>query len=423
MGRNRKSGPGRQRSGSPLISTCLIAKNEEEFIARSIASACELGGEVLIGDTGSTDGTVAIAKEAGARVFRVTWQDDFAAAKNAVLERARGRWIVFMDADEWFKAGDARRLRELIEASDQNVRIVGINVYQTNLQFVDRSDILDRSKTVRVFRNCKEHRYLHPIHEQIIQSLTGIVLDTDLELIHVGFAESVARGKQKSDRNLRILTQYIEGLSADAPHRRYLLMQRGREYQRLGERQQAKDQYLLAAQDLLASAIPQQTPFSAILFRYLCEVLMDLREFQTVLEVCDRFRPWVVFPQADLYFFEGAAMTELGRLEEAAQKLLIAISCSEGADHVQEYGSNHRTVLSYVGAARCLRFLGQPLSGYAVAARGLNRFPNSTDLSDEADRCLQMIAPEHRQGAMEAAQALGSGSDPVGSMPTGSDAP
>src|SRR5437867_2509435 len=87
-------------SATPLLSICMIVKNEEENLARALGSAAGLDAELVVVDTGSTDGTVEVARRAGARVLEFPWVDDFSAARNFGFESARGRWLLVLDADE-----------------------------------------------------------------------------------------------------------------------------------------------------------------------------------------------------------------------------------------------------------------------------------------------------------------------------------
>lgn len=93
------------------LSVCLIVRNEEARLGAAIDSIRTLlertpgSAELVITDTGSTDGTVALAQALGARVNHFAWCDDFAAARNACQAHARGEWIFWLDADERLKAG------------------------------------------------------------------------------------------------------------------------------------------------------------------------------------------------------------------------------------------------------------------------------------------------------------------------------
>jgi glycosyltransferase involved in cell wall biosynthesis len=82
----------------PAISATIITHNEAAHIARAIHSlAC--ADEVLVVDSGSTDATVQIASELGARVISHPWEG-FASQKNFASGEAAHDWILSLDADE-----------------------------------------------------------------------------------------------------------------------------------------------------------------------------------------------------------------------------------------------------------------------------------------------------------------------------------
>ena len=66
----------------------MIVRDEEELLPACLDSLHGVADEIVVVDTGSTDRTEEIARDAGARVFSVPWTDHFAAARNAALERA-----------------------------------------------------------------------------------------------------------------------------------------------------------------------------------------------------------------------------------------------------------------------------------------------------------------------------------------------
>lgn len=95
------------------LSVSMIVKNEEKHLPRCLASLQGLADEIVLVDTGSTDSTVAIATEFGAKVFHHVWSDDFAAARNASLARCTGDWILVVDADEAIDPVDHASIRSL----------------------------------------------------------------------------------------------------------------------------------------------------------------------------------------------------------------------------------------------------------------------------------------------------------------------
>ena len=90
------------------LSIGMIVKNEEKYLDRCLAAIKpildSIDSELIIADTGSTDSTVEIAKKYTDNVFHFEWINDFAAARNSTLDRAKGEWYMFLDADEIFKS-------------------------------------------------------------------------------------------------------------------------------------------------------------------------------------------------------------------------------------------------------------------------------------------------------------------------------
>ena len=96
------------------ISGCYIVKNEAKELESSIQSIRNQVDELVVVDTGSTDGTVELAESLGAKVWQMDWQEDFSAPRNLALAKVTGDWIVFLDADEAFTSESAGNLRRLL---------------------------------------------------------------------------------------------------------------------------------------------------------------------------------------------------------------------------------------------------------------------------------------------------------------------
>src|SRR5213592_4364106 len=84
----------------PLLTAAMIARDEERHLPDCLASLTDVVDEVVLVDTGSVDSTVEIARAHGATVLHHVWRDDFSAPRNLGLDNARGRWILYIDADE-----------------------------------------------------------------------------------------------------------------------------------------------------------------------------------------------------------------------------------------------------------------------------------------------------------------------------------
>src|SRR5215469_16372347 len=79
--------------------------------AQKALAAAGLRGEVVVADNGSTDGSIAIAQKAGARVVAVT-QRGYGSALKAGIRAARGPFIVMGDADDSYDFGEVPRFVE-----------------------------------------------------------------------------------------------------------------------------------------------------------------------------------------------------------------------------------------------------------------------------------------------------------------------
>lgn len=82
-----------------MVSSVVLTKNEEKNIKECLAGLkwCD---EVIVIDDYSEDKTVKIARSLGARIYERKLDDDFAAQRNFGLEKAKGDWVLFIDADE-----------------------------------------------------------------------------------------------------------------------------------------------------------------------------------------------------------------------------------------------------------------------------------------------------------------------------------
>ena len=81
------------------ISAIILAKNEEENIKECL-KGLKWCNELIVIDDYSEDKTAKIAKDLGAKVYRRSLNNNFAAQRNFGLSRTKGEWVFFVDADE-----------------------------------------------------------------------------------------------------------------------------------------------------------------------------------------------------------------------------------------------------------------------------------------------------------------------------------
>jgi len=81
------------------LSVIIITRNEAHDIRRCLDSV-RFADEIVVFDSGSTDGTPAIAREYTKKVFETDWPG-YGKQKNRAWQQATGEWILSLDADEW----------------------------------------------------------------------------------------------------------------------------------------------------------------------------------------------------------------------------------------------------------------------------------------------------------------------------------
>lgn len=105
---------GVHQKNDPTVALCMIVKDEEEFLDKCLKGVTPLVDEMVIVDTGSTDRTIEIAGDFGAKIYNFKWCDDYSKARNFSLKQARCDWILVMDADELISERDLPKIRELL---------------------------------------------------------------------------------------------------------------------------------------------------------------------------------------------------------------------------------------------------------------------------------------------------------------------
>lgn len=202
------------------ITACYIVKNEAENLVKSIKSLKKQVNEIVVVDTGSTDNTIVVARKLGAKVYSFPWQDDFSKARNFALSKAKGDWLVLLDADEYFTANTAGNIRQIIHQAQQADALL---IQMVNYD-VDKAEVQDYFYQLRIVRNQQGLHYEGKIHEELKlsegKSMKFLRIPPEmLEIYHTGYASSVSR--QKLERNLKLLQQAVDNGQSEADLARY----------------------------------------------------------------------------------------------------------------------------------------------------------------------------------------------------------
>ncbi len=158
-----------------MISTCIITSKIDRKLLRAINSVAGLG-EVVVVDTRGAPPEVYLTG-----YHSYLWKDDFGAARNFAIEKARGKFILSLDADEWIDRQGWKTLQ-------------GIGFTNPDRAFYTR--LIDNGEfvlhQVKIFPNRSDVRYIGRVHEQVAPSIVNAnvpIIQSGINIFHDGYAD------------------------------------------------------------------------------------------------------------------------------------------------------------------------------------------------------------------------------------------
>lgn len=219
----------------PFLSIGIIFRDNIRCLERCLSSLAPLRKavpcELVMADTGSVDGSRAVAERYADILFDFPWCDDFSAARNAVMDRCIGRWYLSIDADEWLDS-DIRELVGFIRANNKKTG-EACAVCQRNYMSADDETEYRDFIAVRMVRMSTGLRFHGAIHERFEYDDGRTLMTTPLYKTifhHDGYQNQdpeadaarrkrnmdlLVRELEKDPENVRLLKQCIESSGAD----------------------------------------------------------------------------------------------------------------------------------------------------------------------------------------------------------------
>ena len=188
------------------ISLCMIVRNEEKVLGRCLDSAKDIADEIIIVDTGSTDGTKEIARRYGAKISDQKWQDDFSLARNFSFSKATMDYCMWLDADDIIREEEAAKLIHWKADTDGSVDILMLRYVAG---FDEKSNPTLVYYRERIVKNKRGFLWQGRVHEAI--EMRGRVEYLDCEIEHHSIKTEYSR------RNLSIykaMEKKVETFSA-----------------------------------------------------------------------------------------------------------------------------------------------------------------------------------------------------------------
>lgn len=196
---------------TPLLSVGIIFKNDIRCIERCLKALQPLREavpcEVVMADTGSTDGSRKIAEKYAEILFDFPWINDFSAARNAVMDRCSGRWYISVDTDEYLQKDISELVGFLMQENGTiDFATVIVRSYSNYELTGNYSDLMG----LRMVRLSTGIRYHGAIHESfdfgeeipLAEPLNQTIFDHDG---YVEFNQNSEKGRAKLKRNVELI--------------------------------------------------------------------------------------------------------------------------------------------------------------------------------------------------------------------------
>lgn len=194
-----------------LLTISFLASRHSDDVKRCIDSlkpirkaiSCEV---IAVDTSGGDEDLREILDEYVDEVVPFTWCDDFAKARNAGLERAKGEWFLYIDDDEWFVETET-----IIYFFQSGIyrKYDGANYIVRN--FTDKAGTMWTDAWVsRMAKLQPERRFVSPVHEYLFPIPDSIVALKSM-VYHFGYAyETIEDARKHFERNSSLLKKMLE---------------------------------------------------------------------------------------------------------------------------------------------------------------------------------------------------------------------
>lgn len=323
----------------------MVTKDDEKYISNCLENIKEIVDEIVIVDVGSSDLTVDIAKKLGANVYQIQWENDYSKAKNFCLEQAKGRWVLFLQANETISKEQLKEIKILLD----NPNAEGYLLYISHP--LEKNRIFSPVQSLRLFRNRKEYRYRYRAFERIPDEILSNIRDSGIRVV-----QQYCTDLYKENYS-RILL--LEEELKEQPEDSYLQYMYGIE---LLNQQKYKES--IAYFQKSCRNVNLDYLFAPHLYKCLSWSNIALQRYTDALDVLDQGIKEFPF-YTDFFVLRGEVQKQLGQYEEAIRDLETSLKIREHLNSVvprpevdisvilEISGEIHEEVFNYQQALVC----------------------------------------------------------------------
>ena len=324
---------------TPRISVCMIAKNEEKHIEECLKRLKPYHYEIVLVDTGSTDGTVKIASRYTDKIYHFDWINDFSAARNFALTKASNDWVLSIDCDEYIESIDEKELSILMEKHSKDVGQILIRN-----RFNQGGQTSIENVRVSRFFNKKYYHFVGAIHEQAElrnagpEILTKHAYSAPITLLHVGYDGSEEEMLTKCLRNISMLEKELDAVGPDS----YIYYQLGQSCMKLKDYPKAYEWFNLG---LSMDVDPTQNYVQTMVESYgYC--MLELKKNEEALQLLNIYDVFAV--RADFVFLMGLIYMNNGMFDKAIEEFVNSTTIEQfSVEGINSYRANYNIGVIY----------------------------------------------------------------------------
>lgn len=287
------------------LSFCVITYNDEQDIEKSLLSIKDFVDEIIVVDIGSEDLTICKAEQIGAKIYQFKWNYDFSEVKNFCLDKAKGRWVLFLQANELILKEEFENIHLLLDNSN-------IEGYLLDIDYnFEKHRIHSPVQSLRLFRNRKEYRFKHRVFERIPDEILRNVRESGIHILQ----QSNHNLASKFDIFIKLLEEDTNNHFEDS----YLQYIYGIEL--LNQKRYRES---IVCLEISRKNLNYDYLFAPHLFKCLSWALITINEYHKALDVLEEGIK--AFPlYTDLFVLRGEIRKQLKQYDEAIKDLEISI--------------------------------------------------------------------------------------------------
>jgi glycosyltransferase involved in cell wall biosynthesis len=318
----------------------MIVKDEEDCIGKCLESVKNVVDEIIIVDTGSTDNTVEICKKFNAKIEHFNWNNSFCDARNFSIEKAKGDWILWLDADEELDSSAQHILRQGTHFENYDVIKLNLINYQGEKVDINNSTSIAH---MRLFKN-NGLKFINKMHERIdFKNIANERMGhLEINVHHYGYLDKYMKRKNKSERNIKLLKQQIKENDNVYWAHYFIALEH---YQ-----QQQFKKALERVNQSIITFLSQKVLPPAMVYKLKYSILIAMGNYEMVTNGIDK--AIMLYPDyVELFFLKGLNLYYLKKYNEA-------INCFEKCKEIGEDNLNY-LILKGVGSFKAQQYIDE----------------------------------------------------------------